>query len=141
MKVNIILLLLMLPALLPAQFDFTGTWEGVLTQDEGGYASEYVFKLYLKQDGLKVSGRSFVKVGEIYAEMELKGRLIGDKVVHLEETEVLKHWKYDGMEWCYKKLDLFIVADEKLEGPWTGHTGQSACIPGKILLRRTSPRA
>lgn len=144
MKVFYLLLLLTLPILVNAQYDFTGTWEGTLTQNTGGFAPEYKFTLYLQQDGKKITGRSYVKYDNIFAEMKLKGQLVGDKAIHWEESEIIDHWKQENMEWCYKQATLFIVAqgkEEKLEGPWSGNTEHSECIPGKIMLKRTSPRA
>jgi hypothetical protein len=76
--------------------------------------------------------------------MKLEGQLVGDKAIHWEESKIIDHWKHENMEWCYKEATLFIVAqgkEDKLEGPWSGNTGDSECIPGKIMLRRTSPRA
>ncbi|MEQ8703521.1 MAG: hypothetical protein RIC19_06360 [Phaeodactylibacter sp.] len=144
MKIFYLLLLLSLPALTQAQYDFTGTWEGVLTQNTGGYAPEYEFTLYLQQEGNQITGRSYVKYGNIFAEMKLTGQLVGDKAIHWEESAIIDNWKHENMEWCYKQATLFIVAqgkEDKLEGPWSGNTGQSDCIPGKIMLKRTSPRA
>ncbi len=141
---SLLLLFFILPAWVQAQYDFTGTWEGTLTQDTGGYAPEYQFKLFLKQEGTSITGRSYVKLGKIFAEMKLKGQLIGNKAIHWEETKIIDHWKYENMEWCYKQANLFIVSEGKevkLEGPWSGHTGVSECIPGKIMLKRVSPRA
>jgi len=144
MKIQLLMALLLLPLMACAQYDFSGTWKGKLTQGEGGYAPVYSFTLHLKQDGMKISGRTYVEVGKIYAEMEFEGRLIGDKAIHWEETKILRNWKYDHMEWCYKTADLFLITtgeEAKLEGPWRGNTGHSECIPGKIILKRTSPRA
>lgn len=137
--------LLIAPFCLSGQdvFDFTGTWEGILTQEEGGYTPEYSFKLVLEQDGMEIKGRSFVKYGEIYAEMELEGRLIGNRAIHWEEIKLLDNWKHEHMEWCYKRADLFVVkrgAKPKLEGPWSGNTGELDCVPGKIKVARVSPR-
>ena len=144
MKLFYLLLLLAFPAVTQAQYDFTGTWTGTLTQNTGGYAPEYEFTLYLQQEGKKITGRSYVKYGNIFAEMKLEGQLVGDKAIHWEESKIIDHWKHENMEWCYKEATLFIVAqgkEDKLEGPWSGNTGDAECIPGKIMLRRTSPRA
>ena len=102
-----VLLLLLLGHCCTAQYDFSGTWEGELTQGEGGYAPVYKFKLHIEQDGLEYH-RSYLswKSGEIYAEWKLKGRLIGDKAIHWEEVELMRNWKYEHMEWCYKTADL-----------------------------------
>ncbi len=144
MKISLLTTLLLLPVLLSAQYDFSGTWEGELTQGEGGYAPVYEFQIELKQEGLSITGTTYVEIGKIYAKMRLKGRLIGNKAIHWEETEIIDHWKYDNMEWCYKSADLFLITtgdEERLEGPWRGNTGHSECIPGKIILKRKVPRA
>ena len=90
MKIQLLLVLLLLPLLAVAQYDFSGTWEGELTQGDGGYAPVYKFKLHIEQEGLKITGRTFVEVGEIYAEWKFKGRLIGNKAIHWEETELME---------------------------------------------------
>lgn len=132
-----------LPFFAGAQKNFSGVWKGTLTQEAGGFAPVYEFELYLKQKGNTVTGRSYVAIGSIYAVMDLKGVLEGS-TVHLTETNIVEHWKREDMEWCYKKADLtlYIQGKEvKLEGPWSGNTGQSECIPGKIYLKKEAPRA
>ncbi|MCO6479065.1 MAG: hypothetical protein J5I94_20690 [Phaeodactylibacter sp.] len=135
--------LLALPFCAICQKDFSGAWKGTLTQEPGGFAPVYEFEIYLRQKGNTVTGRSYVAIGSIYAVMNLKGVLEGN-TVHLTETSIVENWKRDDMEWCYKKADLILYIqgkDLKLEGPWTGNTGQSECIPGKIYLKKEAPRA
>ena len=143
MKLWIFIALFFLPLLATAQKSFTGVWKGSLTQDPGGFAPVYEFELYLKQKGSKVTGRSYVAVGSIYAVMDLEGVVEGN-TVHWAETNIVNNWKREDMEWCYKKADLTLSVQGKqikLEGPWTGHTGSSECIPGKIYLKKEVPRA
>ena len=143
MKVWFVIVLLTWPLWAGAQNDFSGVWKGTLTQDPGGFAPVYEFELYLKQKGDKVAGRSYVAIGAIYAVMDLEGMVEGN-TVHLTETNIAKNWKREDMEWCYKKADLTLYVKGKqlkLEGPWTGNTGQSECIPGKIYLKKEVPRA
>ncbi|MEO1628416.1 MAG: hypothetical protein AAFV25_24935, partial [Bacteroidota bacterium] len=50
----------------------------------------------------------------------------------------------DGMEWCDKRYQLVLKREEDdwvIEGYWQGDTNFSACVPGRIFLRKTSPRA
>ena len=143
MKFWLLLAFLALPALVEAQKDFSGVWKGTLTQDPGGFAPVYDFELYLKQEGGKVKGRSYVRIGSIYAVMELEG-VLEVNTVHLTETDIVKHWKRQDMEWCYKKADLTLYHQGKqlkLEGPWSGNTGQNECIPGNIYLKKEPPQA
>lgn len=127
------------------QDSLTGNWSGIITQDEGGYAAEYEFELILIQDGNKITGRSFVTLNEIHATMELKGELIGDQTFSFKETDIMDETSHEGMEWCFKSG--FLILSRKgtkitLEGPWSGKTqDESPCIPGKIVLQRTPPRA
>ena len=143
MKLWLAFALFALPLGASAQKDFSGVWKGTLTQESGGFAPVYEFELYLKQKGNTVTGRSYVAIGSIYAVMDLKGFLDGN-TVHLTETNIVQNWKREDMEWCYKKADLTLYTSGKqmkLEGPWTGNTGQSECIPGKIYLKKEVPRA
>ncbi len=138
-------LLSLLPLSAPAQYDFSGSWTGKLTQKEGGYTPEYEFELYLVQKGKKISGRSYVKTGRIHAVMELTGTVVDGNSIRLTETRILENWKYDDMDWCYKEITLRLATDgrrRRLEGYWTGITGaQAVCIPGEIFLARQIPRA
>lgn len=143
MKWRIAILLWGAPLLAAAQHDFSGVWKGTLTQDPGGFAPVYDFELYLRQDGHKVSGRSFVAIGDIHAVMDLQGEVIGN-TLHFKETNIVQHWKREDMEWCYKQAGLTLSGQGKqtrLEGPWRGNTGFSDCIPGKIYLKKAPPRA
>jgi hypothetical protein len=124
--------------------NISGQWEGVVTQDEGGYKSEYTFELYLTQSGNKITGRSYVFIDEIFAVMELKGTIKSGKLLFLEETKVLDHRKYEDMEWCIKKMQLVFSYENdelKLDGYWQGKSPEGDCIPGKIYLKKEVPRA
>ena len=124
--------------------DVTGNWIGIITQDEGGYRSEYKFEMYLKQEGTKVHGRSYVYVDDIYAEMELVGELHSGFFLRFKETKMLEFEKFEGMEWCIKKGQLLIKMDKDewiMDGYWQGNTSFSDCIPGKVKLKRIIPRA
>jgi hypothetical protein len=129
----------------PEADSLAGSWRGVITQNEGGYASEYQFELFLIKEGNKITGRSYVKLEEIYATMELKGELIGPTTLSFQEVKIVDETSREGMEWCFKQGFLIFKNENglyKLEGPWSGKTKQeSPCIPGDIVLERVSPRA
>ncbi|MCB0568274.1 MAG: hypothetical protein KDC66_00845 [Phaeodactylibacter sp.] len=140
-----VLLFFLIPVAAAAQYDFSGSWAGKLTQNEGGYTPEYDFELYLVQKGKHITGRSYVKTGRIHAVMELHGEVVDGKWVNLTETRILDNWKYDDMDWCYKTIRLRLFTDgkrQRLEGGWSGTTGSHAdCVPGEISLAKQVPRA
>ena len=143
MKTKITILLCLCSLSLLAQEEITGSWKGILTQDRGGFRSKYEFELYLKQDGDKITGRSYVYIEEIYAEFDLEGYFVDDKTIFFQETKIGQNKILPGMQWCIKngELELKRSGDsQKLEGYWEGHTPTNDCIPGKIFLQRIIPR-
>ncbi|MCG8328962.1 MAG: hypothetical protein MI974_14815 [Chitinophagales bacterium] len=122
-----------------------GTWRGIITQNEGGFASEYSLEFQLEVDGNKISGKSLVRLEEIHATMILEGEIIGGNTISFKELRIEKELSREGMEWCYKSG--FLIFSRKkgkitLEGPWSGKTAdKSPCIPGEIKLQKSTPRA
>ncbi|MEM0992424.1 MAG: hypothetical protein AAF847_03785 [Bacteroidota bacterium] len=138
------LLVFSLPIALSAQADFSGFWKGIITQDEGGYKTEYGFELYLNQDGTRVTGRSYVIDGKLHAEMELKGSIYNTNYLRFQELKIVDFSVVENMEWCLKKGHLILqVKGDKayLTGVWKGTTSFGNCIPGRIELEREVIRA
>lgn len=126
------------------QKDLSGLWVGKITQDEGGYAPNYTFEIFIKQNGNKINGRSYVFVDQIYASFEISGSIHSDIYLSLKDSELLDNRVNEGMEWCLKKYQLvFKIKDGQyhLEGFWQGKTSFSTCIPGKVFLEKKVPRA
>ena len=126
------------------QKDLSGLWLGKITQEEGGYAPDYTFEIYIKHVGSKIEGRSYVFVDDIYATFDISGDIYSGIYLNLNDSEILENKVNEGMEWCLKKYQLvFKVKDGEyhLEGFWQGKTSFSTCIPGKVFLKRTEPRA
>lgn len=122
---------------------FVGVWKGVISQDEG-YRNEYGMELYLKQDGDKLSGRSFVHVDDIYAEMKVEGMAHSKSIILITDIEIMDNEIMEGMEWCMKNYQLVLKKNGEtwhLEGHWQGKTTFSTCVPGKVKLQRLVPRA
>ncbi|MEL6717547.1 MAG: hypothetical protein AAFP82_02440 [Bacteroidota bacterium] len=127
-----------------AQGNFNGLWKGTITQNDGGYKSNYDFELYLHQDGKTVYGRSYVFDGELYAEMELKGEVYNDNYLRFQETKIVDHTIGENMEWCIKRGQLLLSYkknDAYISGLWKGKTSFSDCIPGRIELKKEILRA
>ena len=144
----ILFLLLAASTRLPAQpAELEGTWEGILTQNSGGYASEYHFGLILTIKKGYVDGRSFVflETGEVSNEMELMGLWKTGDVLYFRENRILKSNKPEFLEWCYKSGELRLVREIdgkwRLEGPWWGESASGVCIPGFVRLTKVVPRA
>ncbi|MEM6963869.1 MAG: hypothetical protein AAF573_03820 [Bacteroidota bacterium] len=126
------------------QKDLSGLWVGKVTQEEGGYAPSYTFEIFIKHEGNKIEGRSYVFVDQIYASFEMSGSIHSGIYLSLKDSELLDNKVNEGMEWCLKKYQLVLkVKDGKyhLEGFWQGKTSFSTCIPGKVFLEKKVPRA
>lgn len=125
------------------QDKFLGNWKGVITQDDGGYRSEYDFELYLKKEDKLITGRSYVYVDEIYAEMALSGFTLSDEIFHFTESKVVRSRKLPELEWCLKgaALKLYRTSEGwELRGRWQGTSTGGNCIPGEIILKKVVPR-
>ena len=91
-----------------------------------------------------ITGRSYVYVDSIYAEMNLIGDVHSGIYLQLEDEKILDHLELHGMEWCIKTYQLLLKQNGdvlRLEGHWQGKTSFSTCVPGRIFLKKTVPRA
>ncbi len=123
--------------------DISGYWRGTITQNEGGYRSEYVLELRITQKGDSITGKSFVFVDNIFAEMDISGNFHSGIYLQLKDDRIVTHEELDGMEWCIKSYQLLLKkkgAEWRLEGHWQGLTSFSNCIPGRVYLKKTIPR-
>ena len=123
---------------------FSGNWEGKLTQNEGGYRQEYSFTLQVELQGKDLKGTSFVRVEEIFAEMDWIGFIADGNVLHFKEERLRRANKPRELEWCYKSAQLKLVRRSDalyLEGPWQGTSETGVCIPGWIVIRKQIPKA
>lgn len=145
MKNRLLLALIaFLPLLLGAQADISGTWKGIITQNEGGFRANYDFEMVIKQEGKKITGRSYVRLDNIFCTMELEGEMGRKGYFRFKETRMVDSKKIEGLEWCIKRGQLLLNTDDevwKLEGFWQGDTEYSSCIPGKVFLKKSVPRA
>jgi len=122
----------------------SGTWEGIITQEEGGILGEYTFKIFIKvdEDG-NAKGTAYVKADaiDIYAIMGFNGKFDGE-YIDIREDEILREKRVDDIFWCLKdyRLQLLSAGTLRLEGEWSGYTNTGACIPGRIYLKKSAPR-
>jgi len=125
--------------------DVSGTWEGIITQEEGGILGKYIFKIFISvDDDGNAKGSAYVKAGEldIYAVMEFKGKFDGE-YIDIQEDEIIREKRVEDIFWCLKeyRLQFLSAGTLRLEGKWSGYTSTGACIPGKIYLKKSAPRA
>jgi hypothetical protein len=142
-KQLLVLIFLVFSTVVFSQEELLGQWTGIITQDEGGYRSEYGFELYLKKKGNLITGRSYVYVDNIYAEMSLSGFFVGSEMFHFTESRVMKSRDLPTLEWCLKGGELKLERNGKgwiLSGRWQGVTPGGNCIPGEIILKKVVPR-
>lgn len=127
-----------------AQTDIAGSWKGIVTQDEGSYRSEYEFEIYLNQKGNLVTGRSYIQVDDLFCEMKLVGSFNDGMTLKIKEIEMVNSIEKEGMEWCFKTIDLLLIKQNpqwKFEGRWKGFSSEKSCIPGNMVLKKVIPRA
>jgi len=131
-------------SLLFAQNNMSGTWEGVITQKEGGVLDEYTFKLFMKvKKSGYAKGTAYVRADEfdIYAVMQFEGKFDGE-YIKIREDEILRQKIVDDISWCLKDYTLKLIPADtlRLEGRWNGYTETGACVPGDIQLTKSVPR-
>lgn len=126
-------------SLLHGQYNFNGYWKGIITKVEYGVVTKFQFELYLVQRGTKVVGRSYVKSGSMYAEMEIEGEIYNKEYLKFQETKIVESKIEDSLEWCIKKGHL-IIKNNTISGVWEGNTTFSTCAPGRIELTKVPPQ-
>lgn len=144
MRLFLFISFLVSSAWLYGQNSIFGPWEGVITQNEGGYRSEYVMQCSFILEGDEVKGRTYIYVDDIFVEMEVKGKVHSDVLLRLEDVRIIDSEEQQGMEWCMKSYQLVLKRVQQewhLEGYWQGTTTFSRCVPGKVKLKREIPRS
>ena len=142
-KLLLLLLLLCLITQLPAQSTLDGTWEGVMTV--GGIHSDKQLptQLYLKTEGRKVEGRSYVQLPDgSTLRMDLRGYLHNDYSITLIETSFGGDPNNDIMPEFNRQYQIIFKADlwnPKIKGFWqeqTEDTFSEKRRRGRMLLTR-----
>lgn len=152
MRILIFLFLsfLLLPAYAEAQSEekpaerhpLAGTWEGTITQNRGGYRANYDLEFIFRVEGDSIRGTCYISVEDIFVEMEIKGELLNDMFLKIQDVRILDSKIRSNMEWCMKEYQLiFKKKEEKIDGFWQGNTSFGPCIPGKVHLKRYTGKA
>jgi hypothetical protein len=136
-------ILLLLSSGLRAQYneqDLSGSWSGILYQNEGGIADRFELYFDVEQIGIHLKGKSYVKLGDLMAEMTLSGYQTQSGSWRISETKILRDNKAGmAVSWCMKEYELrldYRKGELVLSGPWWGSSEYGPCIPGSITLRR-----
>jgi len=148
MNLRFLLLLVLLfftfPLLAQAESTWTGRWEGVLTQNEGGFVPEYKMILLLSQDGGQITGYAEVWYGkDVYVKTEVNGTILNNFFIQLQDGHTLNKKDLKDQAYCLKTYQLVPAKKgkkERLTGKWQGKTDIGKCIPGSIILERKSSR-
>lgn len=132
------------PATTQGPLSIAGRWEGVLTQNRGGFVPEYRVVLILSVSGDEVAGFSEVWYGDtVYVKSEVRGTLTRGVFLDLEDHQVLNRKDLRDFDYCRKTYQLVLdKARDKvhLRGRWQGKTEQGPCIPGSVRLERRGAR-
>lgn len=119
-------------------YSLSGLWVGELLQNEGGIAEKFEFSMQLRQNGIFMNGTAYVRLGEIWAEMNLSGYQKANGSWKLTETEILRFKKPDELSWCMKLYELrveYTPQGMSLHGPWWGSSKFGPCVPGSVRLK------
>lgn len=123
---------------------FSGCWTGSVVQVEDGIEAEYPYEICLNQKNGNIQGISYIRVGEVYAEMTMTAHIHSKNYLRFQETKILDSEKYPGSEWCLKKAHLLLKKEGEnliLEGVWQAKVSFGDCTPGTMRLVRRIPQA
>lgn len=126
------------------QAQFTGCWKGSVVQVEEGVEATYPYEVCFNQKGDSVEGVSYIRVGKVYAEMQLTAKIHGKNYIRFQETKILDSEKHPGSEWCLKKAHLLLKRKNGkmvLDGVWQAKVSFGDCTPGTMHLTRKIPQA
>jgi hypothetical protein len=137
----VLLFFLFNPSFAQSKKPWEGYWEGIITQQEGGYRTTYRLELDIWEKEGKVKARSYIAVENIFVVMELSGDSYSNMFISLKDEKILDEKTIEGLEWCFKDYQLILKEEgDKLEGFWQGNTKTTVCIPGKVFLKRINGR-
>jgi len=123
--------------------DISGTWTGELFQNEGGIADRFDFSMEIRQVDRAIKGTTYVRLGDIWAEMDFAGFLQPNGSWKILERGVVRSQKPIELSWCMKRFELMLDYTAQgliLAGPWWGNSDFGPCIPGSVRLRRKIKR-
>lgn len=142
MRSLFVLALFILSFRLPAE-DLNGIWKGTLTQGPGGCYPQYFLELQINFSYDRITGKAYDYYDKgHFVKMSFTGRYNAQthRLVLIENKVLEENIPFDCLP-CIKTYDLNYSKkgeEESLTGDWKGLiTGrQTACPPGKILLKR-----
>ncbi len=97
-----------------AKLDLNGKWSGKRNQysaDKKSFIESFQYEFEIVQKGDLITGTSsIITANGEYADMELEGVIVGNKL-HFAEKNIKSAVRPDGKVWCFKSGELFIVKD------------------------------
>ena len=118
--------------------NISGKWAGKLTQQPGGFVTEYTFEMDLKQNGSQINGFSKIYTDDDFAIIQLTGSFDGNYFSFTEYAFVSSKIR-PNYQWCIKKGTLKIIdkgSFYQMEGKWEGKSSYGDCKPGEIFLKK-----
>ena len=130
-----------------AQSRLEGLWKGTITVGGLEAAEKLPFELYLKKEGTKLVGRSYIYLkGKQVVEMEVKGTMYGDLSIYLRDTDFIPFPESDYKPAFSRKYQLMYLPsiwETKMEGFWQEITPQNFSEKralGRIQLKKMKDR-
>lgn len=140
MKTLFIIILSALSLNTIAQNKASGFYRGIITQNAGGLATEYVMELNItfKSQG-EIIGTSFFKLTnseEIFVKYSFTGILDGDTIT-LYEKSIDEEQNREGYYFCLKKMNMKLIKkgyEYFMEGSWSSSNCPDA--HGSIKIKK-----
>jgi hypothetical protein len=140
MKTLFIIILSALSLNVIAQNKASGFYRGIITQNAGGLATEYVMELNItfKSQG-EIIGTSFFKLTnseEIFVKYSFTGILDGDTIT-LYEKSIDEEQNREGYYFCLKKMNMKLIKkgyEYFMEGSWSSSNCPDA--HGSIKIKK-----
>lgn len=117
--------------------DYTGTYQGIITQPIGGLDNTYAFWLKIEQKKDSIFGLSRLELSNSnnYGIIEFKGKITGNSFV-IQETKITAENIVHGSFWCIKAYTLLLdPKTNSLSGEWTS---TKTCGPGMIYVYKSN---
>ncbi|MEO8392424.1 MAG: hypothetical protein ABI700_05465 [Chloroflexota bacterium] len=115
--------------------DFSGTWEGTLSQDAGGLAPAYDYIMEIVQLDNEISGTATIQIpaGGYAGQLQFSGTVSGNTLSFQDTKVITSTIPAENSFWCLKRGQLKLSGDT-LSGLWSADN----CSPGTITLSRQS---
>jgi hypothetical protein len=112
-----------------------GLWKGTISHGTDSFSPTWKFTVLFEQAGDQLAGNVFLEAEDQYVRFALKGRIQGKSARTTEGAILEENSSRLSGNWCMnRKMELNLVAPDKLEGTWS--SASAGCTGGLVKLTR-----